>query len=145
MTDEVYKDVVVTPPSVTVTPTASITGDKVLLAIVNFATSSETDIQNALAMAQKTNNAVTIPAWTALLAFCQQVAQISTNIPTVHLATDVELLTEVTQALQPGSPLVVAFSALAQYQGQQAASMVAGIVTGAIGLGKLIPVLPALA
>ena len=72
----------------------------------------------------------------------KQVSAISVNVPKLHLATDIELVTEVTQALQPGSPLVVAFAALAQYQGQQAAQMVTGIVTGVMSLTKLIPVLP---
>jgi hypothetical protein len=118
------------------------TGDKVLAAIVNFVKTSETDVQNALDMATKAGNNVTIQAWTALLAFMKQIDQLNTNLPAAHLATDIELLTEITQALQPGSALVVAFSALAQYQTQSAASMVTGIVTGAISLTKLIPVLP---
>jgi len=114
----------------------------VLQGIINFVTNSETDVQNALTQATAANNAITIPAWTALLAFMKQVGAVSTNLPVVHLATDVELVTEVTQALQPNSPLVTAFAALAQYQGQTAAQLVTGIVTGALSLTKLIPVLP---
>ena len=121
---------------------APLPADKVLEAIVNFVKKSEVDVQNALTQAQATNNHITIPAWTALLDFMHQVDKVSVNVPVLHLATDIELVTEVTQALQPGSPLVVAFAALAQYQGQQAAQMVTGIVTGAMSLTKLIPVLP---
>ena len=128
----------------TTTPVATSpqTADKVLAAIVDFVTKSEVDVQNALTQATAANNNITIPAWTALLAFMKQVAAVSVNVPALHLATDIELVTEVTQALQPGSPLVIAFAALAQYQGQAAASMVTGIVTGALSLTKLIPVLP---
>src|SRR5208283_1818051 len=121
---------------------ATPTADVVLQGIINFVTNSETDVQNALTQATAANNAITIPAWTALLAFMKQVGAVSTNLPVVHLATDVELVTEVTQALQPNSPLVTAFAALAQYQGQTAAQLVTGIVTGALSLTKLIPVLP---
>jgi serine protease inhibitor len=128
-------------PTPTPTPTPQ-TADKVLAAIVDFVTKSEVDVQNALTQATAANNNITIPAWTALLAFMKQVAAVSVNVPALHLATDIELVTEVTQALQPGSPLVTAFAALAQYQGQAAASMVTGIVTGALSLTKLIPVLP---
>ncbi len=116
--------------------------DKVLQAIINFVTKSEVDVQNALTQATASGNHITIPAWTALLAFMKQVSAVSANVPVLHLATDIELVTEVTQALQPGSPLVTAFAALAQYQGQSAASMVTGIVTGVLSLTKLIPVLP---
>jgi hypothetical protein len=123
-------------------PVAPVTGDKVLQAIIDFATKSMPDVQNALDLATKNNNHVTIQAWTALLAFMQKVTTINTNLPPVHLATDIELLTELTQDLQPGSVLVTAFAPLAAYQNQQAASLVTGIVTGVIGLGKLIPMLP---
>jgi len=126
----------------TTTTVAPLPADKVLAAIVNFVTKSEVDVQNALTQATAAGNHITIPAWTALLAFMKQVSAVSVNVPVMHLATDIELVTEVTQALQPGSPLVVAFAALAQYQGQSAASMVTGIVTGALSLTKLIPVLP---
>ena|SRR5208283_390919 len=126
----------------TTTTTAPLPADKVLQAIIDFVTKSEVDVQNALTQATATSNAITIPAWTALLAFMKQVSAVSANVPVLHLATDIELVTEVTQALQPGSPLVVAFAALAQYQGQSAASMVTGIVTGALSLTKLIPALP---
>ena len=128
----------------TTTPvvTNPLPADKVLAAIVDFVNTSEVDVQNALTQATAANNHITIPAWTALLDFMKQVSAISVNVPKLHLATDIELVTEVTQALQPGSPLVVAFAALAQYQGQQAAQMVTGIVTGALSLAKLIPVLP---
>src|SRR5208283_340728 len=118
------------------------TADKVLQAIIDFVTKSEVDVQNALTQATAANNQITIPAWTALLAFMKQVSAVSADVPALHLATDIELVTEVTQALQPGSPLVIAFAALAQYQGQSAASMVTGIVTGALSLTKLIPALP---
>lgn len=124
------------------TTTTTLPADKVLAAIINFVTKSEVDVQNALTQATAAGNHITIPAWTALLAFMKQVGAVSANVPVLHLATDIELVTEVTQALQPGSPLVVAFAALAQYQGQAAASMVTGIVTGALSLTKLIPVLP---
>lgn len=127
-------------PAPIVTPPA--TGDKVLQAIVAFVTTSMPDVQNALDMATKNNNLVTIQAWTALLAFMQKVTTINTSLPAVHLATDIELLTQLTQDLQPGSPLVTSFAALAAYQGQQASSMVFGIVTGVTALGKLIPMLP---
>jgi len=123
-------------------PVVPTQGDKILEAIVKFATDSQVDVKNALDMATKNNNYVTIPAWTALLAFMQKVTTISTDIPLPHLATDVELLTELTQDLQPGSQLVTAFAPLAAYQKQQAVSMVTGIVTGVIGLGKLTPLLP---
>jgi hypothetical protein len=126
----------------TPTPASTLPADKVLAAIINFVTESETDVQNALTQATAANNNITIPAWTALLKFMKQVSAVSVNVPKLHLATDIELVTEVTQALQPGSPLVTAFAALAQYQGQAAASMVTGIVTGALSLTKLIPVLP---
>ena len=128
----------------TTTPvvTNPLPADKVLAAIVDFVNNSEVDVQNALTQATAANNHITIPAWTALLDFMKQVSAISVNVPKLHLATDIELVTEVTQALQPGSPLVVAFAALAQYQGQQAAQMVTGIVTGVMSLAKLIPVLP---
>jgi len=118
------------------------TADKVLQAIIDFVTKSEVDVQNALTQATAANNQITIPAWTALLAFMKQVSAVSADVPALHLATDIELVTEVTQALQPGSPLVIAFAALAQYQGQAAASMVTGIVTGALSITKLIPILP---
>jgi len=124
------------------TTTTPLPADKVLQAIINFVTKSEVDVQNALTQATAANNQITIPAWTALLAFMKQVSAVSADVPALHLATDIELVTEVTQALQPGSPLVIAFAALAQYQGQSAASMVTGIVTGALSLTKLIPALP---
>ncbi len=131
-----------TTPAVPAATTAPLPADKVLAAIVDFVTKSEVDVQNALTQATAANNHITIPAWTALLDFMKQVSAVSVNVPKLHLATDIELVTEVTQALQPGSPLVVAFAALAQYQGQAAASMVTGVVTGALSLTKLIPVLP---
>lgn len=128
--------------TVTSTTAPAQTADVVLAAIVKFVTESEVDVQNALAQATAANNTITIPAWTALLAFMKQVAAINTNVPVLHVATSIEIVTEILQALQPGSPLVVAFSALAQYQGTSAAQMVVGLVTGAISLTKLIPVLP---
>jgi hypothetical protein len=120
-------------------PAPSTLTDPVLAKIVQWAGAAAADLQAALAQAQKTNNAVTIPAWTALLAFANQIAAITVDLPMIHLATDAELVTEVQQALQPGSPLVNACAALAQYQKQSALAMVNEIVTGAAAITKFIP------
>jgi len=131
-----------TDPVPTPAPPAPLPADKILQAVINFVTKSEADVQNALTQATAANNQITIPAWTALLAFMKQISAVSANVPVLHLATDIELVTEITQALQPGSPLVIAFAALAQYQRQSAANMVTGIVTGVLSVTKLLPIIP---
>ena len=124
------------------TPTPVVFTDPVLQKIVSWATAAEADLNAAIAQATATNNTVTLPAWTALLDFAKKVAATQTDLPLLHIATDVELLNEVSQALKPGSPLVNACAALAQYQSQSALQMVQTIVTGAAGIIKFAPIIP---
>jgi|SRR5208337_208347 len=116
--------------------------DPVLEKIVEWSQGAEADLTAAIAQAKATNNTVTLPAWEALLEFAQKVAATQTNLPPIHIATDVELLNEVSQALKPGSKLVNACAALAQYQKDSALQMVTSIVTMAAGVIKFAPIIP---
>ena len=89
---------------------------------------------------------MTLPCWTALQGFVGQVKSLppADHLPKLHLATDVEIATDLMIALEPNSPVVTQCQALANFQKMTAINMVTGIVTGALSIGKLAPIIPVL-
>ena len=104
----------------------------------------DADLAAAIQMAKASNDNVTLPCWTALQGFVGQVKALPPpdQLPKLHLATDVEVATDLMIALQPNSPVVTQCQALANFQKVSAINMVTGIVTGALTLGKLAPIVP---
>jgi hypothetical protein len=102
-------------------------------------TDGDKDLAAAIALANASNNNVTLPCWTALQAFVKQVETVPSaeSLPSVHLATDIEIATDLMIALQANSPVVASCQALANYQKMSAVNMVAGIITGALSLSAL--------
>ncbi len=126
-------------------PTKITTPDQIIAKVLAWATADgDADLAAAITLAKAGNNNVTLPCWTALQSFVKQVETLPppASLPKLHLATDVELATDLMIALQPNSPVVAQCQALANYQKMSAVNMVAGIVTGALAIGKLPVPLP---
>ncbi len=102
------------------------------------------DLTAALAVAKAANNTVTTPCWTAIQGFVTQVQALpaADQLPKVHLAVDVEIATDLMLALQPNSPIITGCAALANAQKLAAGNLVTGIVTGALSVAKLAPIVP---
>lgn len=121
------------------------TPDQIAGAILaNISGAGTPDLAAAIAAAQKSNNTVSLPCWTAIKGFNDNIAALpqASTLPKVHIALDIEILTELVIALQPNSPVITGCSALANFQKVAATNMVAGIVTGATSLAALAPVIP---
>ncbi|QXX74215.1 hypothetical protein [Methylovirgula sp. HY1] len=97
---------------------------------------------NAKAPAGSTN--ITLACWQSLLDFVNAVESLppGTSLPKLHLAYDIELGTDLMIDLQPNSAIVANCQALATFQKMSAVNMVTGIVTGALSIGKLAPIIP---
>lgn len=115
--------------------------DKVL---VWAAADGDADLAAAISLAKATNNTVTLPCWAALQGFVKEIEALPppAQLPKLHLATDIEIATNLMIALEPNSPVVAQCQALANFQKMSAVNMVTGIVTGALSLGKLAPIVP---
>jgi hypothetical protein len=109
------------------------------------------DFEFALAMSKATNNVVSTPCWQAWvdLLSAQQKPLLGTNgqpltEPDPHLATSVEKISELLDALRPDSKLSMGCAALAAAAGKDAATLIQGILGGgALGLFRLpIPIGP---
>jgi hypothetical protein len=125
------------------------------------------DLDIAIALAAKSNDNVTSKCWADLRTFAVAVqslpslatpdaAQGTASAPTtgtpatapaavlpkLHVATDVELATELLINLQPNSAMVVDCQGVANFYKVTAANLVTGVVTGALSLSTLAPVLP---
>jgi hypothetical protein len=109
------------------------------------------DFEFALAMSKATNNVVSTPCWQAWvdLLSAQQKPLLGTDgkpltEPDPHLATSVEMISELLAALRPDSTLSTGCAALAAAGGKDAATLIQGILGGgALGLFKLpIPIGP---
>jgi hypothetical protein len=127
---------------------AILTPDQVADKIANWATGQAIpDLQQAIAMAKASNETVLAPCWQALLTFAQNVqttsaANIANTTLKVHIATDIENLGVLEEALEPNGPLTVACAPAAQFFGQQTANFVGQIVTGVTSITKLVPTIP---
>jgi hypothetical protein len=109
------------------------------------------DFEFALAMSKATNNVVSTPCWQAWvdLLSAQQKPLLGADgkpltEPDPHLATSVEMISELLAALRPDSTLSTGCAALAAAGGKDAATLIQGILGGgALGLFKLpIPIGP---
>jgi hypothetical protein len=121
------------------------TPDQIVDKVRAWATSDGVaDLAAAITMAKAANNGVTLPCWTAIQAFVLQVQALppADQLPPLHIAVDLEVATDLLVALQPNSPVITGCSALANFQKIAAVNMVSGIVTGALSLAKLAPVIP---
>jgi hypothetical protein len=127
---------------------AVLTPDQIADKIAHWAAGQAVpDLQQALAMAKASNETVLAPCWQALLTFAQNVqttsaANIANTTLKVHIATDIENLGVLEQALEPNGPLTVACAPAAQFFGQQTATFVGQIVTGVTSIIKLVPTIP---
>ena len=128
------------------------TPDQIIDKVRTWATGDgAADLTEAIALSKAFNkNApagstnVTLACWTSLLDFVKALQALPPNasLPTLHLAYDIELGTDLLIDLQPNSPIVANCQALANFQKMSAVNMVTGIVTGALSIGKLVPILP---
>ena len=126
-------------------PKAIVTPDQIIAKVLNWATTDgDADLAAAILVAKANNDNVTLPCWLALQTFVKGVEALPAvdKLPKLHLALDVEILTDLMIALQPNAPTVTQCQALANFQKMSAINMVTGIVTGALSLGKLAPILP---
>lgn len=122
-----------------------LTPDQIIAKVLNWAASDgDADLAAAILVAKANNDTVTLPCWMALQTFVKGVEALPPvdKLPKLHLAVDVEILTDLMIALQPNAPTVAQCQALANFQKMSAINMVTGIVTGALSLGKLAPILP---
>ncbi|HEY1735670.1 MAG TPA: hypothetical protein VGG12_03400 [Methylovirgula sp.] len=126
-------------------PVKLTTPDQIIAKVITWAAADgDADLAAAIQMAKASNDNVTLPCWTALQTFVGQVKTLppADQLPKLHLATDVEIATDLMIALEPNSPVVTQCQALANFQKMTAINMVTGIVTGALSLGKLAPIIP---
>lgn len=126
-------------------PAKLTTPDEIVAKVVAWAAADgDADLAAAIGMAKASNDTVSLPCWTALQGFVTQVKALPPpdQLPKLHLATDVEIATDLMIALEPNSPVVAQCQALANFQKVSAVNMVTGIVTGALALGKLGPIIP---
>ncbi|MHB8885796.1 MAG: hypothetical protein ACYC5H_12115 [Methylovirgula sp.] len=126
-------------------PKALVTPDQIIAKVLNWATTDgDADLAAAILVAKANNDNVTLPCWMALQTFVKGVEALPAvdKLPKLHLAVDVEILTDLMIALQPNAPTVTQCQALANFQKMSAINMVTGIVTGALSLGKLAPIIP---
>ncbi len=126
-------------------PAKLTTPDQIIANVLTWAAADgDADLAAAIQMAKASNDNVTLPCWTALQAFVGQVKALppADQLPNLHLATDVEIATDLMIALEPNSPVVTQCQALANFQKMTAINMVTGILTGALSIGKLAPIIP---
>jgi hypothetical protein len=103
------------------------------------------DFKYAAALAHATGNNVTAPCWDVwvkLLTAQQQPIDgpdgQPLKEPDPHLATDIELLSEIIRQLQPNSELSVACAPMASAAQKDAATLIGAVLSGgALGLFKL--------
>ncbi|MGA3301978.1 MAG: hypothetical protein ABSC72_01660 [Methylovirgula sp.] len=126
-------------------PVKLATPDQIIAKVLTWATADgDADLAAAIQMAKADNDNVTLPCWTALQTFVGQVKALppADQLPKLHLATDVEIATDLMIALEPNSTVVTQCQALANFQKMTAINMVTGILTGALSIGKLAPIIP---
>lgn len=147
--------VILTPVSSSETPEQTI--DKIRQWVANDAVA---DLTIAISLASKANNNVTGKCWADLKSFAlavQSLPPLSGNanvaqgtappeppasLPKLHIATDVEIGTELLINLQPNAPIVVDCQGIANFYKMTAANFVTGVVTGALSISKLAPIIP---
>ena len=102
------------------------------------------DLDAAIAVGKTANNPVTVPCFQAIRGFVSTVQSLPTadKLPKLHLAVDIEILTDLEIQLLPNSPVIVSCTALANFQAVSAQNLVTGIVSGALALSKFAPVIP---
>ncbi len=131
--------------AISTTKASLATPDQIVAKILQWvATDGNADLATAITLAKASNDTVTLPCWTALQSFAKEIASLppADQLPKLHLATDVEIATDLMIALEPNSPVVAQCQALANFQKMTAVNMVTGILTGALSIGKLAPILP---
>lgn len=135
----------IVPPPQKHAPAKLTTPDEIIAKVLAWATADgDADLAAAIQMAKASNDNVALPCWTALQTFVGQVKSLppAAQLPKLHLATDIEIATDLMIALEPNSPAVTQCQALANFQKMTAINMVTGIVTGALSIGKLAPIIP---
>ena len=102
------------------------------------------DLDAAIALGTAANNPVTVPCFKAIRSFVTVVQALPTadKLPKIHLAVDIEILTDLEVDLLPNSPVITSCTALANFQAVSAQNLVTGIVSGALALSKFAPVIP---
>lgn len=109
------------------------------------------DLTYAAALAHATGNKITAPCWDAQLRFIGAWANAlkapdgtDMPMPTPHIITDAERISEIINSIQPDSDVSLACAAMAQATGKAIATIVGAVLTGgAATLFKLpIPVIP---
>lgn len=123
---------------------AKLANDKAVDAVINWATgAASADLDAAIALSTASNNVISLPCWTSIKNFVDKIKTLppQEKLPTLHIATRLEVATELMLALQPDSPIVVSCGALANFQKKAVIGMVSGIITGAakLGTGFAIP------
>ncbi len=107
------------------------------------------DFEFALAQAKATNNEVTQPCWEAWVTLikARQAAALGADgqplpLPDPHIITGIERISELLAILRPDSKISLACVQIANVAGKDAATVLAGIMSGgALGLFKLpIPI-----
>ena len=104
------------------------------------------DLDAAIAVGKTSNNPVTVPCFQAIRNFVAVVQALPTadKLPKIHLAVDIEILTDLEIQLLPNSPIITSCTALANFQVISAQNLVTGIVSGALALSKFAPIIPPL-
>ena len=104
------------------------------------------DLDAAIAVGKSANNPVTVPCFQAIRDFVTIVQGLPTadKLPKIHLAVDIEILTDLEIQLLPNSRTVTSCTALANFQVISAQNLVTGIVSGALALSKFAPIIPPL-
>lgn len=121
------------------------TPDQIIAKVLNWATADgDADLTAAILVAKANNDNVTRPCWLALQSFVKGVEALPpvATLPKLHLAVDIEVATDLMIALQPSSPVVSSCQGLANFQKMSAVNMVAGLVTGALSISALAPIIP---
>jgi hypothetical protein len=103
------------------------------------------DFKYAAALARASNNNVTVACWdewVKLITIWQQpladVAGAALTEPPVHLATDIERLSEIIRQMQPNSEMSVACAPMAQAAQKDVGVLIGSVLSGgALGLFKL--------
>ncbi|MEJ0093331.1 MAG: hypothetical protein WDN46_07815 [Methylocella sp.] len=97
------------------------------------------DLAAAQTVAKAAGNTITAACWTPIQAFVAQVQAlpVASDMPKIHLAVDIEIITDLEIALLPNSPIVAGCSSLANFQLISAKDLVSGILTGATSLAAL--------
>ena len=85
-------------------PVKLTTPDQIIAKVLTWAAADgDADLAAAIQMAKASNDNVTLPCWTALQGFVGQVKALPSadHLPKLHLATDVEIATDLMIALSP--------------------------------------------